>query len=253
MRIFTYEQLMLNGRLGNQLWQIASTIGLAEREAGIALFKPDWEYRKFFCLPDEYFGPIPGDMEIVDRGTEYLQDVEYLGGVEHYVKEWFKPSELSREHLRMHYDVETFEAIPNKVALHVRRGDYLKYPNHFSQMTDRYYDTALEMLGDVRVFVFSDDIRWCRQHFDGRGFDFVDGVIRPVEVAARMGDPKDQWDLFLMSMCDRHIISNSTFSWWGAWLSQNPHPIYPDKWFESELAYIPAEKMFTEEWTKVSC
>lgn len=250
MKHYTYEWLERNGRLGNQLWQIASTLGLATRANSVARFKPDWEYRPFFNVPDDWFRSYEG--ETVDRGTEYLQEVQYLTGVEAAVRYCFKPSHRSVDVIHGEQYNE-FWSIPNRCAIHVRRGDYLKYPNHFSQMTDRYYDTAIEMLGDVNVVVFSDDINWCRKHWRGRDFHFVEGVTRPVEVVDRKGEPQDQYDLFLMNSCDHHIISNSTFSWWGAYLSDNPHPIYPDKWFESELAYIPAEKMFTEEWCKVAC
>jgi hypothetical protein len=73
--------------------------------------------------------------------------------------------------------------------------------------------------------VLSDDIPWCRTYFSGRRFTFIDGQS-PAE------------DFFLMSACANHIISNSSFSWWGAWLGINPakRVIAPRDWFTGEFA-----------------
>jgi hypothetical protein len=253
MRVYTYDWLERNGRLGNQLWQIAATIGLANREPNaVARFRPDWEYRKFFSVPDEYFYPAPdGPVEFVDGETNYFQEVEYLEGVDTRIKEYFQPSDLSVDYLRENY--QEFFSISKRCAIHVRRGDYLKYPKHFSKMTNKYYKAAMESMPEGTNFViFSDDQTWCRKNF-GPGHFYVDGVARPVEVADRKGEPQDQYDMFLMTTCDNHIISNSTFSWWGAYLSNNPSPIYPSKWYESSLAYIPWQKMFPLGWRKYEC
>lgn len=250
-RVFTYDWLERNGRLGNQLWQIGATIGLANRENGVARFKPDWEYRKYFSVPDEYFKRVPKHAKTVDGNTEYFQEIHYLAAVEDKIKSYFKPSDLSVEYIRENY--QEFFSIPNRCAIHVRRGDYLKYPKHYAMMTNHYYRAAMQSMPvGTNFVVFSDDQNWCRKNF-GPDHYYVEGVARPVEVVDRVEEPKDQYDLFLMTTCDNHIISNSTFSWWGAYLSDNPTPVYPSKWYESELCHIQWHKMIPLGWRKFEC
>jgi hypothetical protein len=67
--------------------------------------------------------------------------------------------------------------------------------------------------------IFSDDIQWCKNHFIGNEFTFIEGF-------------EDWEDLILMSLCDANIITNSTFSWWARWLSKNNEmTVAPNKWF----------------------
>lgn len=112
------------------------------------------------------------------------------------------------------------------VSVHIRRSDYVGLNNVLPRS---YYERAMkEVLGftsAARFFFFSDDPAWCRREFaDLPNVEFVDlphAVDRPWE------------DLRLMSVCRHHIIANSTFSWWGAALSENERgmTIYPDPWF----------------------
>jgi hypothetical protein len=114
------------------------------------------------------------------------------------------------------------------VAVHVRRGDYLaKRTVHTNLHRTTYYRDAVRALADlVRakyfLFVFSDDIGWCRAHP-------LFPRTEPVTYVARF----DAYtDLYLQTLCDHHIIANSTFSWWGAWLGQAKSlVIAPAHWF----------------------
>jgi len=115
------------------------------------------------------------------------------------------------------------------VAIHVRRGDYTSnaYSASFGTLADSYYKTAIERINagaqQPVFFVFSDDIEWCRNNLQLHNAIFIEhnkGV--------------DSYkDLVLMSHCRHNIIANSTFSWWGAWLNQNPQKIIiaPRIWF----------------------
>lgn len=118
------------------------------------------------------------------------------------------------------------------VSLHVRRGDYVTDPatyQYHGVCSLQYYKAAIDWLiqkvGSFQVFVFSDDIPWTRKNLDLQ--------IVPTFVELK-GTNKDYEELYLMSQCKHHIIANSTFSWWGAWLSQHPekHIIAPQKWFQ---------------------
>ncbi len=117
------------------------------------------------------------------------------------------------------------------VAVHVRRGDYLRHPA-FQVCDSAYYRTSMdEMRAHVespRFFVFSDDPEWCRQEF--REDDTV--VIASGKAAAN-----PLHDLRLMSLAGHHIIANSTYSWWAAWLGDKPgqQVIMPQHWYARDI------------------
>ena len=111
------------------------------------------------------------------------------------------------------------------VAVHVRRGDYLKHPDTFPMCQPDYYREAFQILSEsvsnLKFFIFSDDISWCKKELH-----FLPNVIFPE-------NPDQQHaykDMMLMSRCKHNIIANSTFSWWAAWLNNNPGKkvIYPE-------------------------
>lgn len=119
------------------------------------------------------------------------------------------------------------------VSIHVRRGDYLNIGNAQGICTLHYYQNAiLYMLKRVRpdVFlIFSDDIDWCRTNLS-ESF----GEIQTIYVDWNKGKESYR-DMQLMSLCNHNIIANSSFSWWGAWLNQNPEKIViaPARWMNN--------------------
>ncbi|MCX7303129.1 MAG: alpha-1,2-fucosyltransferase [Hyphomicrobiales bacterium] len=117
------------------------------------------------------------------------------------------------------------------VSLHVRRGDYLRpeVQAQFGSPTLKYYRDAVDLIAsnidaEPVVYVFSDDPEWVR-----------DNLILPFEtrVMAHNGPDKNYEDMRLMSACRHHVIANSSFSWWGAWLNASPDKIVvaPKQWF----------------------
>lgn len=268
MKVYTYSYLELNGRLGNQLHQIAATINAAESDGdAIARFRPDWEYRPFFSVPDEYFEPFDETkFQVLDGGTNYFQDMCHMAPIEPLLRDIFAPSVMALEETLMARLAMPLDglAIP-LCAVHVRRGDYLKYPGHFPISTAKYYTEAINTVReesgpDTAFLVFSNDLPWCKahpEHFGWRSDDrvvFVEGVERPVEIHERKGAPQDWIDLFLQTLCSSHIISNSTFSWWGAFLSNDKHPIYPSKWFGPAVpGWENWENVIPDGWRKFEC
>ncbi len=118
------------------------------------------------------------------------------------------------------------------VSIHIRRGDYvenLKTASIHGICSLNYYKKAVnyiqKVLGDIEVFVFSDDLDWVKENL------FLDV---PVHFMDNINDP--EIDLFLMSSCKNQIIANSTFSWWAAWLNPNKEKIViaPNRWFRDE-------------------
>lgn len=277
MKLFTYDNLMKNGRLGNQLWQIAATIKLADDNNGIARFNPNWEYRKYFNVPNEYFEPYnPNDYEIIDGGTEYYQHLKYIDSHKDVFWKYFQPKidgSISQEVQKRNFacnDCCMYRRVP--IGIHVRRGDYLKHPEHFPLPTSKYYQDSLKYMIDrfdktfdcsYEVFFFSDDIKWCKNNKDFFGLDnfpiekvhFSDGVARPVEVADRKGEPEDQWDLFGLSECPAIIMSNSTFSWWASFIGLYPVVTYPSTWFGPAVAALGdnTECPALDDWKEIQC
>ncbi len=133
----------------------------------------------------------------------------------------------------------------NAVCMHVRRGDYLRHQGTPPLTCARsYYAAALQhvrrFLQEPQIFVFSDDIAWCRDTFSAPDMCFVDS-----------NGPEDAADdLRLMAACRHHIIANSSLSWWGAWLASRPGQlvIAPQPW----VPWLPADpEQLPGHWIKL--
>jgi hypothetical protein len=242
--IVAYRELGFYGRLGNQLWQIAGTFGIANRHAAEARF-PDWPYLDRFCVPSRHFStliPRGADAWAIPRHLPeqfryYLQDIGLWWHIQRRIRRYFAPSKASRSEMERKF--ADLLRIPNKTALHVRRGDYVRlYENH-PPATEDYYRMAIERLGETSIVVFSDDMEWCREHI---------GWAKPIRY---IDGNEDHEDLFLMTQCQHHIIANSSFSWWGAFLSRNRSPIYPTKWYGPAHAIIDPTLMFPDGWVGI--
>ncbi len=116
------------------------------------------------------------------------------------------------------------------VSLHVRRGDYASSKStnlvHGTCPVEYYrraVDEIREKAADPKFFIFSDDIEWVKQNLD---------FVGPAEYVSGRGF-SDSQELSLLSLCRHHIISNSTFSWWGAWLCRDAGKVViaPKRWF----------------------
>ena len=132
------------------------------------------------------------------------------------------------------------------VSIHVRRTDYLdaEHINVHNLCTEKYYRNAIKMVRDKHpnavFFIFTDDKEWCRSHFKGHNF---------INVELQEGENTDVADMLLMSRCKHHIIANSSFSWWSAWLNDSPEKmiIAPAKWINNKRM----DDVYTERMTKV--
>lgn len=200
-----------------------------------------WEICRVFSMPDRFpeISPVRGRVAYrlakwLRKVTREVDDLSYkeelLGSPQHgYIRGYWPSYKYSRqveETLRRNFTftrrLEGVDALleqmshPDAVGVHVRRGDYLAADNapHFAGIcTPAYYDAALRQvharIPRPRVFLFSDDIDWCKQVFAGRGFIPVEGNLKA-----------DAWkDMALFARCSHHVIANSSFSWWGMWLA----------------------------------
>lgn len=133
--------------------------------------------------------------------------------------------------------------LQNTCSIHVRRGDYLNSPNHHPIQNMNYYMKAIkQMPKDSMFLIFSDDIAWCKSNFPDlpEKFVFIDGN-------------QDHEDLLLMSLCKNNIVCNSTFSWWAAWLNNNPDKkvVMPSQWFGPAYAHYNTNDLCCEGWIKI--
>lgn len=208
--------IKFRGNLGNQLFEIASLSGIAKGLNTTAHF-PEWGYSKYFTnklLPIErnlpeinepyfhYGGWVRDNRNYIG----WLQSEKYFNGFNFDFEPVFKES------IRLKYKPV------DCIAISVRRGDYIGNPN-YELLPIEYYLGALQMLPSEDVIIFSDDPAWCRLQFP----DFYICDAEPIE------------QICLMSLCSYHIISNSTFAWWGAYLSDSKKVIRPSVHFDGLL------------------
>ncbi len=221
------------GRLGNALFQWASIIGLSEHYSQRYVL-PMWKYSETFSIKFN-FGIIRDKCIDVKernfhhdlnqfnsiRGSRNFNIVGYLQSEKYFGKEKLKfksPTPMTNELALKHFIGVNKETI----GIHVRRGDYVGHPYYY-QLPVLYFLEALELIPDYwnkRIMVFSDDLTWCRKYFP-KNFEFMDGN-------------SEIQDLYLLSLCDYHILSNSTFGWWGAYLSESKKVIRPKHYFAGE-------------------
>lgn len=140
----------------------------------------------------------------------------------------------------------------HSISLHVRHGDYLKKDSgtgrvRFVVIDIDYYKRALEYIfervSNPAVYVFSDDMDWCREHLGSCG--------APVTFVDLESEATCYHDMNLMSLCRHHIIANSTFSWWGAWIARKEGiTCSPEQWYQEEAfrQYNPS----AEGWIRIA-
>lgn len=237
------------GRLGNQLFQVAATIGTATNHQRAYVF-PEWPYNNWLDSPVPT-GSIPDCVEynepnfsfnaiILDNRNwtlhGYFQSEKYFKHCEELIRSHFKLNKVAAD------KVMDIGANDKTVSIHVRRGDYLELQNYHPIQPISYYTNALDLVKTRtqidRVLVFSDDIQWCKLEL-GISADFVYG-------------DHDIIDMFIMASCGHHIISNSSFSWWGAWLNPAPEKIViaPARWFGPAIPHKTRD-LFPPEWIQL--
>jgi hypothetical protein len=232
----TYKALGKLGRLGNQLFQIAATIGLA-RKLGYDFVLPPWRYAQYMQNPFPQSTHIPDVQKYIETSFAYqeinvsgpidlcgfFQSEKYFIHCETEIRTLFTPKTELLSQLR-----ECFGKILEEktCSVHVRRTDYVGHPLFADLSRGNYYEEALRHFDSETVFVcFSDDVNWCKSRFRDRRFIFIEGL-------------RNIADLILISLCTGHIIANSSFSWWGAWLDprKDKKVIAPAAWFQGDHA-----------------
>lgn len=252
------------GRLGNQMFQYASLKGVAINRG----------YE--FCIPPKYFfgkndlNVKQSDYTIYDcfdfshinqeilqqpllreRGFEFDEElfvncpdnIDLFGYYQsekyfQHISEDIKKDFTFKEDIKS-VSLEFFENLLDTkvISLHVRRGDYVSNPNHPLQNI-RYYENALQYFDqDLPILVFSDDPEWCKKQeiFSSDKFMISESYNTCI-------------DLCLMTMCDYHIIANSSYSWWGSWLGNSEKTIAPKNWFGGDCSKNNTIDLYLSDW-----
>ena len=273
-----------NGRLGNQMFQYASLVGIAknlgydycipdhskvtwfDRMEGDQIITQHHQLQHLFEMNNlgDRFGLIEGGNEIHLEQAEFCKELfdecphnsTLYGYFESYhyfenAEEELRKDFVIRDHIlsaaeKFHKDNKT----DHPVCINVRRGkDFIRVQDFHPPCVVEYYKECIERIGKDRQYVIiTDDLSWCKEVFIGSNFIFNDTV--PDDLI------KGHFDMAVGSLCNDFIISNSTFSWWIAYLGSNntcyQNKIYaPDPWFGSALKHIDTEGYYPPYFEKV--
>ena len=232
----------LQGGLGNQMFQIAATYALSKEnnenfgfdfdrcytpQQGKTsnhyrnnIFKnipevKNYNFKFFYTEPKFSYEKIPFIKDLLLTGS--FQSVKYFESYKDDIKDIFVLNDVSDYTKKMSNEEYT--------SIHIRRGDYLSERNkNFHSVCDlSYYKNAMSFFPNSKFIVFSDDLIWTKNNIKG------DNIIY-----SPFSDDLDEFSL--MSFCKNNIISNSTFSWWAAYLNKNNDKVVisPKKWFGPE-------------------
>lgn len=237
------------GRFGNQLFQIASLLGLA-KEYGYAIALPTWPYAPYFNIKSNALTALPTTtiQESEFHYTpEYYQQLKNINGVINLhgyfqSSKYWKTQNISftNSFLKQIRDKHYTFTKPT-IGIHIRRGDYVNNPDFYLLPENYYIFALLEHFPDLKnyqIILFSDDIAYAKIHFEClENAHFSEGL-------------SDVEDMALMSLCDHFIVSNSTFSWWAAYLGQKEHSkvIHPVQYFKGSKKAYTTKDFWEPNW-----
>lgn len=260
------------GRLGNNMFQTAACIGYAKKH-GFKWLIPHhrrngdndpWLLPTFW--PNLPFGDFNGDRyeQHDPKDFNYKPIPEFPRGVKFVgffqSEKWF---ENAKEEVKAAFPLQHYPEYEGYVSIHVRRGDYVTNSNSFPPVDDKYIYKAFDNLAfKVReggVLWFSDDITWCKEFVNNRLealFSDYEGGKKSYPINHVFNEDSNEYTaLSKMASCSHHIIANSSFSWWGAWLGHNPNKIvvapHPEDWFGRGFTGSTPVDLLPSEWVKI--
>jgi hypothetical protein len=262
--MISFQQIGHMGRFGNQMFQFASTVGIA-RKLGLDPVFPSERFREnsgsdsyngcklleCFKIPDNLIKPASeiainyvyyenqfgynhetSQLPDTTSLSGYFQTEKYFKSIESEIKEIFTFRDEIIE------EANKFCTVENGVSVHVRRGDYLTSPGyHPTQSVEYYIEAAKQFPQNSKFYIFSDDPEWCKPSL-------------PIENSIIIESRNPYIDMYLMSLCEGHIIANSSFSWWGSWLAETKKTIAPVNWFGPQMGK-DASDVYCDNWIKM--
>lgn len=235
------SSLGTHGRIGNQLWQVACVLGTAEKNNTEAVF-PEWEYEKYFeqALPHGAMSKIT----YLEKQYHYQEitgtdlDLHGYWQSQKYFPKDYRPK-FKKEFLE---PLKAHEAFTKEtIGIHIRRGDYVtnpKFNSLYFQLPVTWFISALvsiEGWQDKNIVIVSDDLPYVKIHFGAlNNVYFMEGT--------------DIEDLAYYSLCDTQIMANSTYSWWGCFLSEKQNGIHSGKMFAGDFAGKDIRDFYLGKW-----
>ena len=277
MSYITFSNLGESGGMGSQLQSYASLTAVARANNKQIVFSESMIKRGFgikvfellnipiLIKPDEFFKDfklknINFHTTTYDETLFSLDSSNYnLNGRFDLYTYWYNDIKDEIENWKYNDEIQNiaqqeFNKIQSKlgkkptVSIHMRRGDYLLPQHSFCELKQEYFLKAITSqfmpATNFNFLVFSNDIEYSKLVLDGDNVWFVE----PKGVDAQSFTTSEKEDLALLSLCDNHIISNSSYSWWGAFLSKNKNkkiicptnyvePSHPSSWINGN--YFP--------------
>jgi hypothetical protein len=248
-----YVSPRILGRLGNQMFQIATAYSLAfdnKTDVFVSLNKgiyksidgesaPPTRYKdnifrhlKFIDSIENYdtwnektykYEPIRHNFDRNLYINGYFQSEKYFKHNRDLILDLYKPTDFIKNYIQEKYG----NLLKNSVSVHIRRGDRLNFSNYMPVTSLDYYKNALLQFPDIEnIIILTDDKEWTRKVFNDVKFHLIE-------------NESDYIDLYIMSMCSNNIIANSTFSWWGAWLNKNNSKtvVAPKQWYNDHVEH----------------
>ena len=276
-----YDRLGSNGRLGNQMFQYAALRGIADKRGYQWKIPPEGynhnaNYGLFetfemtnvkqdnigfidgqvasendHCFIEEFFTQCPDDVSL----NGFFQTEKYFDHISDQIRVDFTFKKGYLEPCKEY--IESLDKPP--IFLHVRRTDSIGREEYHPILPISYFEESLkEFPEETPCFVFTDDLEWCKsqEYFKQDRFMFNENVQRYDYVTMDgLGKMQNtllpQVDLCLMSLCSGAIISNSSFSWWGAWLQNDRGKVIaPDykKWFGTSMTNLDTSDIIPNRW-----
>jgi hypothetical protein len=235
-----YITCHIGGRLGNNMFMIAHAYARAlDENKRFVVYKDYLTYGS-----DDYPANIFRKIDLVEKldtnqraYVGYFQSESYFEKYSENIKSLFSYPLEFEDRIRKELP---FIFNRNVTVINVRRGDYLHSPNYHPVVTPEYVYKAIEQISNVEMFLIaSDDIEWCKQNIKLPNPIYLEGY-------------KSYEQLWILSMCQNFIISNSSFSWWAAYLSRHPQKIVisPETWFGPEFLGN-YDNMYCKDWIKL--
>ncbi len=245
--MISFNNLGHMGRLGNQMFQYAALKGIASHKGYSYSIPENNELTSCFKIPlteknqntqilsierfefdQNLLDNCPDDVDLVG----YFQTEKYFSHIEKEIRQDFTFYDRITN-ICSHYKENLFRN-QEVISLHVRRTDYLTDKNFYSLPLEYYYQ-SLDLLPDLPVIVLTDDYEWCKTKFTSKRFKISKSNNSHI-------------DLCLMSLCDYHIIANSSFSWWGSWLADSKKTIAPKDWFAGDFSSWNTKDLYLPHW-----
>ncbi|NDB84348.1 MAG: alpha-1,2-fucosyltransferase [Alphaproteobacteria bacterium] len=269
--MITFSRLGRQGNLGNSMFQLAATIGVAVKNGyevkmprhptyfdtnynsnNVSVFDgfdidnipvlTDADYQQIKQTYTEPHFHYDSNIFNIKDNTDlsgYFQSEKYFIHARKEIKDTLKYKSTyvaESDSIFKQFNINPEET----TSIHIRRGDYVQKQAFHPLQDNSYFEYAFKKAKLKYILVFSDDIAWCEQNIVGKNIFYS-------KLSSCFSD------LRAMSLCKNNIIVNSTFGWWGGWLNSHPDKVVvaPKKWFGVANSHLITEDIIPQAWLKI--